>query len=49
MKRLGIVFLGIGFGILCYVIYSLFFHQSGVVSPIEENDTNKVIQQNIKR
>jgi hypothetical protein len=49
MKRIGIIFLGIGFGILCYIIFSLFFPSSKVVSPIEEIDTNKVIQQNIKK
>ncbi len=48
MKRIGIVFLGIGFGILCYIVFSLFFQQKGLVSPIEEIDTNKVIQQNSK-
>jgi hypothetical protein len=48
MRRVGIIFLGIGFGILCYVVFSLFFKQTGVVSPIEESSVNKVIQQNSK-
>lgn len=48
MKKLGMVFLGVGFGILCYVIFSLFFRQPGILSPIEGIDTNKVIKQNVK-
>lgn len=48
MKKVGIVFLGIGFGILCYILFSLFFQQKGVVSPVEEIEVNKVIQQNTK-
>jgi hypothetical protein len=49
MKRIGIIFLGVGFGILCYIIFSLFFRSSVIVSPVEEIDANKVIQQNIKK
>lgn len=49
MKKIGIVFLGVGFGILLYVLFSLFFRQKDVVSPIEEINTNKVIQQNTKQ
>jgi len=48
MKKLGIIFLGVGFGILCYIFFSLFFLQKKVVSPIEESEINKVIQQNTK-
>jgi hypothetical protein len=48
MKRLGIVFLGVGFGIVCYIIFILFFHKTEIISPIEEIDTNKVIKQNNK-
>ena len=48
MKKLGIVFLGIGFGILCYLIFTFFFTPKTVISPIEETDMNKVIQQNTK-
>jgi hypothetical protein len=48
MKKIGIVFLGIGFGILFYILFSLFFRQSEIISPVEEVDTNKVIQQNSK-
>ena len=48
MKKIGIVFLGVGFGILCYIFFSLFFRQKTIVSPIEGIDTNKVIQQNTK-
>lgn len=48
MKKIGVVFLGIGFGVLCYILFSLFFSHKTVVSPIEEIDTNKVIQQNTK-
>ncbi len=48
MKRIGIIILGIGFGILCYIAFTLFFQQKDLVSPIEEVETNKVIQQNSK-
>jgi len=48
MKKVGIIFLGVGFGILCYIIFSLFFQRTEVISPIEQTDTNKVIQQNTK-
>jgi len=48
MKKIGIVFLGVGFGILCYIIFSLFFLQKPIVSPIEEMGINKVIKQNTK-
>lgn len=48
MKKLGMVFLGVGFGILFYVIFSFFFRPSGMLSPIEGIDANKVIQQNTK-
>lgn len=48
MKKVGIVFLGFGFGILCYIIFSLFFSRSGITSPIETPETNRVIQQNTK-
>jgi hypothetical protein len=48
MKRVGLIFLGIGFGILCYIIFTLFFKSNGVVSPVEESPINKVIQQNNK-
>ncbi len=48
MKKVGIIFLGIGFGIVCYIIFSVFFQQKTVISPVEEMDTNKVIQQNTK-
>jgi len=48
MKRIGIVFLGIGFGIICYILFTLFFQQKQIVSPLEEVNTNKVIKQNTK-
>jgi hypothetical protein len=48
MKKIGFIFLGIGFGILCYILFSLFFRAGGVVSPVEDVETNKVIQQNVK-
>jgi hypothetical protein len=48
MKKIGFIFLGIGFGILCYILFSLFFHNGGIVSPLEEVETNKIIQQNTK-
>lgn len=48
MKRIGIVFLGVGFGIVCYILFALFFSQKEIVSPLEDVDTNKVIQQNTK-
>ena len=48
MKKIGIIFLGIGFGILCYIFFSFFSHQKEVVSPIEGTDVNEVIQQNTK-
>jgi len=48
MKKIGIIFLGVGFGILCYIVFSLFFLQKKVVSPIEESGANNVIQQNTK-
>jgi hypothetical protein len=48
MKKIGVVFLGVGFGIVCYILFSLLFHQKGIISPIEEIDTNKIIQQNSK-
>lgn len=46
MKKIGIVLLGFGFGILFYILFSLFFQKANVVSPVEEPTTNKVIQQN---
>jgi phosphotransferase system glucose/maltose/N-acetylglucosamine-specific IIC component len=48
MKRIGIVFLGIGFGIICYILFTLFFSQKEIVSPLEESEVNKVIRQNNK-
>ena len=48
MKKVGIVFLGVGFGILFYILFSLLFLQKKVVSPVEEIEVNKVIQQNTK-
>lgn len=48
MRRIGIILLGVGFGMLCYVIFALFFHSQEIVSPVEEPQTNKVIQQNTK-
>lgn len=48
MKKVGIIFLGFGFGILCYIIFSLFFNKSGIISPIETQEANRVIQQNTK-
>ena len=48
MKKIGIVFLGIGFGILCYVLFALFFHKTEIVSPVEQTNSNIVIQQNSK-
>lgn len=48
MKKIGIVFLGVGFGIICYILFLMFFQQKEIVSPIENVDMNKVIQQNTK-
>jgi len=48
MKKLGIILLGVGFGVLCYIVFSLLFNRSGVISPIDTPDTNQVIQQNTK-
>ena len=48
MKKIGIIFLGVGFGILFYILFTLLFLQKKVVSPIEETEVNKVIQQNTK-
>lgn len=48
MKKVGIILLGIGFGIVCYIIFSLLFHEKEIVSPIEEADTNRIIRQNTK-
>lgn len=48
MKKIGIIFLGVGFGIICYILFSLLIKQQGVVSPIEGIELNKVIQQNSK-
>ncbi len=48
MKRIGIVFLGVGFGIVCYILFTFFFSQKGIVSPLEEVGVNKIIQQNTK-
>ncbi|MCX6732123.1 MAG: hypothetical protein NTV98_01120 [Candidatus Roizmanbacteria bacterium] len=49
MKKIGMVFLGIGFGILFYVVFSFFFRQQRILSPIEGVDTNNVVQQNVKK
>jgi len=49
MKKMGIVFLGIGFGILCYMLFSFVFNQKTIISPLEEAEGNKVIQQNVKK
>ena len=48
MKKVGLVFLGFGFGVLFYVLFSLFFQKKEIISPIEQSDVNKVIQQNTK-
>lgn len=48
MKKVGIILLGVGFGIVCYIIFSFLFRQKEIVSPLEEVETNKVIQQNTK-
>ena len=48
MKKIGIIFLGVGFGIICYILFSLIIKQQDVVSPVEEAELNKVIQQNSK-
>jgi len=48
MKKIGIVLLGVGFGILCYVVFSLISNQKDIISPVEEAETNKIIQQNSK-
>lgn len=48
MKRVGIVFLGIGCGILFYILYSTFFVKKEMLSPIEESQYSQVIKQNAK-
>lgn len=48
MKRIGIVFLGIGFGIVLYLIYSNFFIKKEMLSPIEDPQYSQVIKQNTK-
>lgn len=48
MKKIGIMLLGIGFGILCYLFFLFFISEKKTVSPLESVDTNTVIQQNTK-
>lgn len=48
MKKIGIILLGVGFGVLCYIVLSFLFKKESIVSPIEESNVNKVIQQNGK-
>jgi len=48
MKRVGVVFLGIGFGIILYILYSTFFVKKEMLSPIEESQYSQVIKQNTK-
>jgi len=48
MKKLGIILLGVGFGVLCYVILSFLSSKQKIISPIEQPDKNVVIQQNVK-
>jgi hypothetical protein len=48
MKKIGVILLGVGFGILFYIIFSFFFKTQGLISPVEEPSTNTVIRQNSK-
>ena len=48
MKKIGVIFLGVGFGILFYILFLLFFTKKNILSPVEELNTNTVIQQNTK-
>lgn len=48
MKRVGIVFIGIGFGIVLYILYSTFFVRKEMLSPIEEPQYSQILKQNTK-
>lgn len=49
MKKLGIIFLGIGCGIVLYILFLLFFKKEEFVSPIEEQPGVRVIEQNTSK
>jgi len=48
MKKLGIILLGVGFGVLCYIVLSFLSSRQKFISPVEEPDKNVIIQQNVK-
>lgn len=48
MKKIGIILLGIGFGVLCYILLSFLSHQKELVSPVERSDKNVILRQNTK-
>lgn len=48
MKKIGIILLGIGFGVLCYILLSFFSKQKELVSPVERSDKNVILRQNTK-
>ena len=48
MKKVGFILLGVGCGILFYLLYAFFFSQKQVVSPIEQPAVNNVVRQGVK-
>ncbi|MFZ2206777.1 MAG: hypothetical protein WA061_04060 [Microgenomates group bacterium] len=48
MKKLGIILLGVGFGVLCYIILTFLSSKQELVSPVEQPDKNVILQQNFK-
>jgi len=48
MKKVGFVLLGVGCGILLYLLYSYFFADRQVISPVDQPVINNVIRQGVK-
>jgi hypothetical protein len=48
MKKVGFVFLGVGCGILLYLLYSFFFTPKIILSPIEQPTVDTVVRQGVK-
>jgi len=48
MKKIGVILLGIGFGVLCYVLLSYLSQQKEIVSPVEQMENNVILRQNFK-
>lgn len=43
MKNIGILLIAIGIGVLAFILYTLFFRNRGIISPVPESQGIKIL------